>query len=95
MDFFQVQSLLLAYKTDLFLKYKLHTLAIFGSVSRGDNNLNSDIDILVEFKQPIGIAFLDLADDLEEILQSKVDLVSRKGIKDRYFQHIKSELRYV
>jgi hypothetical protein len=70
-------------------------MAIFGSVSRGDDTTESDVDILVELNQPIGIEFIDLADELQEILNKKVDLVSRKGIKNRYFKHIKNELKYV
>jgi predicted nucleotidyltransferase len=54
-----------------------------------------DIDILVEFRKPIGIEFIDLADELEEILKLKVDLVSKKGIKDKYLKSIETELEYV
>jgi hypothetical protein len=82
-------------KERLFLKYPIKEMAIFGSVSRGDDTTESDVDILVELNQPIGIEFIDLADELQEILNKKVDLVSRKGIKNRYFKHIKNELKYV
>jgi predicted nucleotidyltransferase len=50
---------------------------------------------MVEFNEPVGIRFIDLAYDLEEILQHKVDLVSRKGIKSQYFKAIEPELVYV
>jgi predicted nucleotidyltransferase len=76
-------------------KYHIGTLAVFGSVSRGDNTDASDIDMLVDFSQPIGIAFVDLADELESILKHPVDLVSRNGIKAGYFEAIKKELKYV
>jgi hypothetical protein len=55
--------------------------ALFGSYVRGDNNENSDIDILVDL--PRGKTLLDLVDlkqDLEEILQRKVDVVEYGGI---------------
>ena len=38
----------------------------------------SDLDILVEFNRPIGLDFVDLADELENILNLKVDLVFKK-----------------
>ena len=76
-------------------KYNLSYIAIFGSLSRGDNHENSDIDILVDFKQPIGILFIDLADELENILNNKVDLVSRNALKTKYFEHIEKDLIYV
>jgi len=79
----------------LIQKYHISYLAIFGSVSRDENNEKSDVDILVDFTQPIGISFIDLADELEEILNTKVDLVSRNGVKPKYFEQIKNDLIYV
>jgi predicted nucleotidyltransferase len=70
-------------------------LAVFGSVSRGDSNDDSDVDILVDFSQSIGIEFITLADELENILQHKIDLVSRNAIKPKYFEQIKDDLIYV
>jgi predicted nucleotidyltransferase len=89
------QTLLLNLKPDLYLRYPIKYIAIFGSYSRGDNTENSDLDVLVDFKQPIGIRFIDLADELEEKLNIKVDLVSRKAIKPKYFKQIKKDLLYV
>lgn len=76
-------------------KYGLSVLAIFGSYTRGQQTDKSDVDILVDFKQTIGIEFIDLANELESLLHHKVDLVSLKGIKPVYFQNIKEELDYV
>ena len=70
-------------------------MAIFGSYSREENTEDSDLDILVEFNDKIGIRFIDLADEIEEIVGLKVDLVSRNGIKDRYFKAIDPDLIYV
>jgi len=39
--------------------------------------------------------FIHLAHQLEEVLNRKVDLVSRNGIKDKYFEQIKEDLVYV
>ncbi|PWR73371.1 nucleotidyltransferase family protein [Methanospirillum stamsii] len=55
---------------------------LFGSVIRGDQSPDSDIDILVEFETPPSIfGFLELEEKLEEALQSPVDLVDIEGIK--------------
>ncbi|MFN8255598.1 MAG: nucleotidyltransferase family protein [Bacteroidales bacterium] len=93
--FADIQSKLNDYKSYLLQKYHINYLAVFGSVSRNENTENSDIDILVDFTQPIGIGFIDLADELEHILNQKVDLVSRNAIKPKYFEHIKNDLKYV
>lgn len=82
-------------KKSLFLRYAIKKLAILGSVSREEQTPDSDVDLLVEFKHPIGIRFVDLADKLELLLGTKVDLVSKNGIKPKYFKQIKTDLQYV
>ena len=62
---------------------------------RDDFSPTSDIDIIVDFDQPIGIEFIDLADFIEQRLQKKVDLVCRRGVKDKYFKAIEREIVYV
>ena len=73
----------------------MQSLGLFGSVVRDDFFPTSDIDIIVEFNRPIGIEFVDLAEYIEQHLQKKVDLVSRKGVKDKYFKAIEQEIVYV
>ncbi len=79
----------------LFSKYSLRALAIFGSFSRNENKQDSDIDLLVDFSESIGIRFIDLADEIESLLGISVDLVSRNGIKDKYYRAIEADLIHV
>ena len=90
-----LRSILSSHKPQLFRDYPIKTLAIFGSFSRMENNDNSDLDILVEFKDKIGIRFIDLAEEIENIVGFRVDLVSKNGIKDKYLQSIDSDLIYI
>ena len=91
-----ILSILKSAKPQLEEKYGLKEIALFGSYSRGTHlNNTSDVDVMVEFNRPIGIAFIDLADELETLLQLKVDLVSRGGIKPKYFKAIEPDLIYV
>jgi predicted nucleotidyltransferase len=83
------------HKNRLFADYPIKSIAIFGSYSRSEQNDISDLDIIVEFSDKIGIRFVDLAEDLENIVGTKVDLVSRKGIKEKYLKSIDSDLVYV
>ena len=94
-DLIQIRSALSTHRKEITTRFAVKSLAVFGSFARGDQNENSDVDILVEFEKPVGIEFIDLADHLEAILKRKVDLVSRKGVKTKYFEHIKNELQYV
>ncbi|KOH44646.1 hypothetical protein NC99_25540 [Sunxiuqinia dokdonensis] len=70
-------------------------MAIFGSYARREQDDSSDLDILVEFSDRIGVRFIDLAEELEKIIGFKVDLVSKKGIKEKYLKSIDSDLIYV
>jgi len=91
----EIELTLEEHKQHLFSTYPIKSLAIFGSYAREEQNDLSDVDLLVEFNDKIGLRFIDLAEELEKIIGFKVDLVSRKGIKDKYFKKIQSDLTYV
>lgn len=91
----QIRNILHIFKPELVRKYSVASIGLFGSVVRNDFNINSDIDIIVDFNNPIGIEFITLADELEKKLNCKVDLVSKAGIKPKYFKEIEPEIIYV
>lgn len=91
----QIKRALKELMPELQAKYHVSSIGVFGSVVREDFTTESDIDIIVDFSQPIGISFIDLADLLEKKVNSKVDLFSRKGIKPQYFKEIEHEIVYV
>jgi predicted nucleotidyltransferase len=67
------------------------SVAIFGSVARGDDGEGSDIDFLVEFATDSSLFdLLHLQDELESILDCPVDVVSAGGLKERD-DHIRRE----
>ncbi len=55
---------------------------LFGSQARNESDDNSDVDILVEldYSKPIGLLFVRMQLELEELLKRKVDLLSSKGM---------------
>ena len=82
-------------KPVLLTKYPIKKMALFGSVSRKEDNENSDVDILVEFDRSVGMEFIHLCYELERLLNRKVDLVTRNGVKEKYYKEIESEMIYV
>jgi predicted nucleotidyltransferase len=50
---------------------------------------------MVDFSRPIGIGFVDLAEELEKLLGRKVDLVSKAGIRPQYYRAIEPDILYV
>ncbi|QAA81854.1 nucleotidyltransferase [Aequorivita sp. H23M31] len=58
-------------------------IAVFGSYARGEMTEESDIDVLYDFKKCISLFDLvGMKLDLEERLKRKIDLVSKKGLKE-------------
>ncbi len=89
----KVLSSLKHLKPELQARYHVKDIGLFGSVLRGEQKKNSDVDILVEFLKPIGFfKFLELEEYLETELDTKVDLVSKKALKPRIGQQILSEV---
>ena len=91
----QYMAILQHFKQKHGAEYGISRMGIFGSTARGEQNTESDVDILVEFEQPIGVEFIDLSYMLEKALNRKVDVVSRKGIKEKYFREIEKDIIYV
>ena len=61
-------------------KNKVRKAGIFGSYVRGEQKKNSDIDIIIELPRGIGFGFVGIANQLENTLKKKVDLVTYNGL---------------
>ncbi len=77
--------------------YGVQRVALFGSVARGEETPESDIDILVDFeeprKRPIGLfTWVRLEDELSKRLNRKVDLVSGRGLKRHVRPYVEAEM---
>lgn len=90
----EIQSTLKQHKPALAQRYHIKTLGVFGSYARGDHTGTSDIDLLVEFDQPIGLEFVSLQQELETILGKKVDLVTPTALKPRLRHRILQQVIY-
>lgn len=76
--------------------YGVSDLGIFGSYTRGEQNKKSDIDVLVDFDEPISLLrFIDLERHLCNLLGRKVDLVMRSALKPRIGKRILKEVIYI
>jgi predicted nucleotidyltransferase len=91
----EIESILLKHKSGLRERFKVKEIGIFGSYARNEQTEDSDVDILVEFEEPVGLLFVHLADFLEEILQCRVDLVTKDAIKPNRRKYIMEDLIYV
>jgi hypothetical protein len=76
-------------------KFFVKKIGIFGSYSRKEETVHSDIDILVEFFEPVGWEFYDLKEFLEEVLEKKIDLVTENGLRLQMRDNILNEVIYI
>jgi predicted nucleotidyltransferase len=70
---------------------------LFGSYSRNEAAIDSDIDILVEldYSYHIGLAFFKMQRDLEQRLNKKVDLVSYESLSKRILPFINDDKKLI
>jgi len=90
-----IENKLKELKPILYQKYFVEKIGYFGSYARNEQNHNSDIDILVSFKKPLGWEFFDLQEFLEKELKIKVDLVSEKALKKQLRHIILKNVKYI
>jgi predicted nucleotidyltransferase len=82
-------------KSILVEKYSVSQIGYFGSYAIGQATESSDVDIFIEFSQPVGWEFFRVQDFLETTIGKSVDLVTPKAIKPQLRQTIYNQLKYV
>jgi uncharacterized protein len=88
-----IKRTLLGHKAEIKKQFKVKTIGVFGSYVRGEQKQKSDVDVLVEFEEPVGLfEFMDLEMYLTDLLGVKVDLVSKKALKPHIGKRILEEV---
>jgi len=71
-------------------------LALFGSHARGEGEKDSDLDLLVNFNQPIDFFELyDIEQKLSKLLGKKIDLVTTKGLSKHLKPYVQNDLQVI
>ena len=80
----EIRQTLREHQAALAERFAVRSLALFGSVARGEATAESDVDLLVEFNRPVGLFELfALQDELELILGHHVDLGTAQSLQPR------------
>ena len=87
-----LEQLLQQHQAHFAAKYGLKKLALFGSYALGKPTETSDVDLLVEFDRPIGLRFMEFADELEGVLGQKVDLLTEAGLRKMRSAEVSAEI---
>ncbi|MBI2860094.1 MAG: nucleotidyltransferase family protein [Chloroflexi bacterium] len=92
----EIKEVLARHRADLEREYGVKRIGVFGSYARGEPGKRSDIDILVEFGQPVGyFKFMKLEERLGELLGVKVDLVTEGALKPHIGRRVREEVIYL
>ena len=83
------------HKPELLKKYPISRIGVFGSYARGEANNESDIDIAVDISGPMGLNFIAMADEIEELFGIKTDVVPIRSVKPKYMHNIEKDIVYV
>ncbi len=92
----QIKQILKTEKSFLQGKFKVKNIAIFGSFVRNEQTAKSDLDLLVEFSEPVSL--LDIAKlevYLDELLGIKTDVVPKSDIRPELKEIILKEAYYL
>jgi predicted nucleotidyltransferase len=76
-------------------KFHVSRIGYFGSFANGRQTEKSDLDLLVEFSQPVGWEFFTLEKFLEQEFGIPVDLVTKNALKERIKDSILNQVIYI
>jgi uncharacterized protein len=92
-DLARFKRILRRHLPELQARYAIKSLGVFGSYVRGEAGKRSDLDVLVEFESaPSLFKFIDLEEQLAEVLGVKVDLVMKSALKPAIGRQILAEV---
>lgn len=90
-----IADVLKAKRHDIFqlaAQHGAHHVRVFGSVARGDAGPTSDIDLLVQMDQGRSLLdLIELSQELESVLQCKVDILTDEGLSPYLKERIHAE----
>ena len=76
----------------IFREHGVRRASVFGSVSRGEDHGDSDIDLIVKLGRPMGlVGFVGMVEKMEKTLGRKIDLLTEGGINRFIEPYIKSD----
>jgi len=95
-DVADIEKIIEEKREELFIKYKIKNIGIFGSYARNNAKERSDIDLIVEFEEPVSLLGVIKAENyLTELLGIKVDLVPKEDIRKELKETILKEVIYI
>jgi predicted nucleotidyltransferase len=76
-------------------RFHVSKIGYFGSFVTGNQTDMSDVDLIVEFSEPVGWNFFTLEKFLEQALGLRVDLVTKNALKERIKKPVLNQVKYI
>lgn len=94
--FQEIKEILTKNEKKIKSEYKVKKIGIFGSYVRGEQKEDSDVDILVEFEEPVSLLRLvNFENYLRDITGIKVDVIPKNDVRPELRKIILNEVSYV
>lgn len=92
----EIKVVLSAHREELSDCFRVKKMGVFGSYARGEQKRGSDLDVLVEFDEPVSLLGLAKVENfLGDLLGVKVDVVPKKDIRPELRKRILAETVFV
>lgn len=92
----EISKILTRHKEELRERFKVKEIGIFGSYVRGEQKKGSDVDVLVEFEEPVSLlGIVRVENYLRDLLNVKVDVVPKRDVREELRERILGEAIYV
>ena len=92
----EIKNIIAKYKKTLEQVYMVKEIGIFGSYVRNEQHSKSDVDILVEFEEPVSLLKLvSLENFLKEILKINLEVIPKKDLRKELKENIIKETIYI
>ena len=92
----EIKGILAMHMDELRGHFKVKEIGVFGSYVRGEEKEASDIDVLVEFEEPVSLlGLVSLENHLSDLFGVKVDLVPKGEIRQELKEKIIKEVVYL
>ncbi|GJQ59628.1 MAG: nucleotidyltransferase [Candidatus Scalindua sp. AMX11] len=93
MDKTEIKRLINEHYDILVTEYGVSKVGIFGSAAKGTMTEDSDLDIYVEFKKPIGFTFVRFVEYLENLFERKVGVITKDGIENIRVKEVAKDIK--
>ncbi len=90
----EIKRIIIEYK-EILKKYRVKSIALFGSYVRGEQKKKSDIDFLVEFEKDTYDNFIHLIFSLEKLLKKKVQVVTEADLSPYIKPYVLKEIEKI